>query len=101
MRCFSLLVHGTLDWSPDAVAKWEIPETRPTDLYCRTYTFARSTKEASVKVLAETRSYYEETTDWFINDLLEMHLTVEEIKSAPFYKGMFKGKTERTFCYLS
>ncbi|QYU70320.1 hypothetical protein J4558_09470 [Leptolyngbya sp. 15MV] len=59
--------------------------------------FAGSTDDAIGKVLAEVRSYYEDTTDWFVHDLLDLRLQVDEIKIAPFYKGLMKGNLGTTF----
>lgn len=53
------------------------------------------------KTLAEVQPYYEKTTDLFINNLLDMYLTVEEIKSVAFYKGLSKGSINETFYPLS
>lgn len=97
MRCYSLLVHGVLDWSPQAIEKWQIPKTRPSGFYCHRHIFASSSDDAIGKVLADVRSYYEDTTDWFVNDLLELKLEVEEIKTAPFFKGLMKDNRGATF----
>ena len=97
MRCYILLVHGALDWSPQAIEKWAIPDSRPSGFYCTRHVFARSAHTAVDMVLADVRSYYEDTTDWFINDLLDLRLEVDEIKPAPFYKGLFKNNLGATF----
>jgi hypothetical protein len=97
MRCFRLLVHGVLNWSPQAVEKWSIPETRPSGFYCTRHIFARSADEAAEKVVADVRSYYEDTTDWFTNQLLEMKLEVQDLNRAPFYKGLCKQDLGATF----
>jgi hypothetical protein len=97
MRCYYLLVHGILDWSPGAIAKWQLPETRPSGFYCHRHVFASSSEDAIGKVLAAVRSYYEDTTDWFVNELLDLKLEVEEIREAPFYKGLIKDNLGATF----
>ena len=97
MRCYSLLVHGVLDWSPQAIKKWQIPATRPSGFYCHRHVLASSSDEAISKVLTDVHSYYEDTTDWFVHDLLNLELEVEEIETAPFYKGLIKGNLGATF----
>ncbi|MXP45325.1 hypothetical protein [Allopontixanthobacter sediminis] len=97
MRCYRLLVHGVLDWSARAVEKFQIPVTRPSGFYCHRHVFASSPDDAATKVLADVRSYYEDTTDWFVSDLLDLRLEVDEIKTAPFYKGLFKDNLGATF----
>ncbi|TNE27915.1 MAG: hypothetical protein EP350_10945 [Alphaproteobacteria bacterium] len=97
MKCYRLLVHGVLDWLPEAVEKWEVPESRPSGFYCTRHTFARSADDATEKVLADVRSYYEDTTDWFAHDLLELRLEIDEIGFAPFYQGLLKPNLGATF----
>lgn len=97
MRCYSLLVHGVLDWSAGAVEKWQIPETRPSGFYYHRHVFASSSDHAIGKVLVDMRFHYKDTTDWFINDLLDLILEVEEIKTAPFYKGLIKDNLGAAF----
>ncbi len=97
MRCYRLLVHGVLDWAPDAIKKWEVPASRPSGFYCTRHTLARSAKDATKNVLADVRSYYEDTTDWFVRDLLTLSLEVEEITPAPFYKGLLRDNLGATF----
>ena len=97
MRCYRLLVHGVLDWNPDAVEEWEIPATRPSGFYCTRYILVRNVDDATDRVLADVRSYYEDTTDWFVHDLLTLRLEIEEIRSAPFYKGLLRDNLGATF----
>lgn len=97
MRCYRLIVHGLLDWAPDAIKKWEVPASRPSRFYCTRHTFARSAEDATDKVFADVRSYYEDTTDWFVHNLLTLRLEVDEIKPAPFYKGFTRDNLGATF----
>ena len=97
MKCYKLLVHGKLDWSPEAVRKWHVPDTRPSGFYCTRFRFARSREEATAKVLEDVRTFYEQTTDWFVHDLLELGLEIEEISRAPFYLGLKKPNHVATF----
>ena len=97
MRCYRLLVHGVLDWAPDAIKKREISASRPSGFYCTRHTFARSAEDAIAKGLSEVRSHYEDTTDWFVRDLLSLRLEVDEIKHAPFYKGLLRDNLGATF----
>jgi len=92
-----LVLHGVLDWEPEAVKKWQVPASRPSGFYCTRYTLARSADEAVDRVLADVRSYYEDTTDWFLNNLLTLKLEVDEIRPAPFYKGFLKDNLGATF----
>lgn len=90
-------MHGVLDWSARAVEKFQIPVTRPSGFYCHRHVFASSPDHAASKVLVDVRSYYEDTTDWFVSDLVDFKLEVDEIKTAPFYKGLFKDNLGATF----
>ena len=92
-----MIVHGLLDWNPDAIGKWEVPASRSSGFFCTRHTFARSAEDATDKVFANVRSYYEDATDWFVHDLLMLRLEVDEIKPAPFFKGLMKDNLGTTF----
>lgn len=79
-----MLVHGVFDWDPEAIEKFEAPATRPSGFYCTRYILVRNVADATDRVLADVRSYYDDTTDWFVHDLLTLRLEIEDIESAPF-----------------
>lgn len=95
MRCFYVLVHGTLEWEADHAANEEM--FTPAGFYCHRYVLAKGFEEAANKAFRRIRKNLEKQTGWLGQGLAKLTLEAEELKPAPIHKLLRPGRHVRDF----
>jgi hypothetical protein len=84
MRCFYVLVHGSLEWKNGCAEDEEL--FTPAGFYCHRYVVASGYKEAAEKAFHRIRKNLEKQTGWLKQGLVRLTLEAEELSPAPFRK---------------
>jgi len=86
VRCFYILVHGTLSWRTE-LAPGDDPEAfRPAGFYCHRYVLASGDDEAKDKAFDRVRRNLDKQTGWIGAGLAVLDLQAEEVVEAPMHK---------------
>lgn len=98
MRCFYVLVHGTLSWRAElAATKSALVETRPLGFYCHRYVLASNEGEAAAVAIRRVRENLEKQTGWIGAGLAALELEAEELTIAPMHKLLKPDNRGHTF----
>ena len=84
MRCFYVLVHGSLEWPSDHAEDEDA--FAPEGFYCHRYGFASGYKEAVEKAFRRVRKNLENQTGWLGQGLAKLTLEASELTPAPMRK---------------
>jgi len=84
MRCFYVLVHGSIEWPTDHLENDEA--FTPAGFYCHRYVFASGYEEAAEKAFRRVRKNLEKQTGWIGQGAARLSLEAAELKPAPMYK---------------
>ena len=95
MRCFYVLVHGTLEWGCEPAIDEEF--FRPAGFYCHRYVLASGYREAADKAFTRVRKNFEKQTGWLGQGVAKLTLEAEELKPAPLHKLLGRSKQVRDF----
>lgn len=90
MRCFYVLVHGTLEWSPDQLDDQEM--FTPAGFYCHRYVLATGYEDAAERAFRRIRKSLERQTGWIGQGGARLTLQAEELKPAPLHKLFRRGR---------
>ena len=96
MRCFYVLVHGRLTWSPEApntVENWNLPA----GFYCHRYVLAAHDEQAIDKAFLSVRENLDQQTTWLTRGLATVDLKAEEVDPQPPYKLLKRVNRGHTF----
>ena len=95
MRCFYVLVHGSLEWDCEP----EIDEEffRPAGFYCHRYVLASGFKHAAEKALRRVRKNFEKQTGWLAEGRANLTLEAQELTLAPMHKLLRRGNRGQSF----
>lgn len=97
MRCYNVLVHGTLDWLPGLTPRDEIGVTKPHGFYCHRFVLAPDEAKASDTALRRVRANLDKQTGWLRDGLATVELHAEEITGAPMRKLLMPDNRGHTF----
>ena len=81
MRCFYVLVHGSIEWPSDHLDDEEM--FTPAGFYCHRYVLASGYEEAVEKAFRRIRKNLEKQTGWLMQGLAKLTLEATELKPAP------------------
>jgi hypothetical protein len=95
LRCFYVLVHGTLDWHSDHAEDEE--NFTPAGFYCHRYVFASGFEEAAEKAFRRVRKNLERQTGWIGRGLAKLTLEAEELTPAPMRNLLKRGNRGQKF----
>jgi hypothetical protein len=97
MRCFYVLVHGTLDWRPDRSPKDELGEGKPVGFYCHRYVLATNEASAIEIAFSRVRANLDRKLGWLRDGLATVELEAEEVEPAPMRKLLKRDNLGHTF----
>jgi hypothetical protein len=95
MRCFYVLVHGTLEW--DCEPDVDDDFFRPAGFHCPRYVLASGYEEAANKAFRRVRKNLEKQTGWLGQGLAKLTLEAEELKPAPIHKLLRRNRRVKDF----
>lgn len=95
MRCFYVLVHGSLDW--DCEPEVDEENFRPAGFYCHRYVLASGYQQAAEKAFRRIRKNLEKQTGWLGKGQAKLTLEATELFPAPMRKLLKRGDRERRF----
>ena len=84
MRCFYVVVHGTLEWSADHLENEDA--FTPAGFHCHRYVLASGFEEAAGKAFRHIRRNLEKQTGWLKQGRAKLTLECEELRPAPLHK---------------
>jgi hypothetical protein len=84
MRCYYVLVHGTLNWQVAASAEGGVPQ--PRGFYCHRYLLAPDEGSAAEIAFRRVRSNLDRQSGWLADGSATLHLEAEEISVTSFLK---------------
>jgi hypothetical protein len=98
MRCFFVLVHGSLHWHGEPPpAEDGALKGPPTGFYCHRYVFASAKGEAEAAAFARVRKNLDRQTGWISRGLATLELEAEEVAAAPMRKLLKRENQGHTF----
>ena len=95
MRCFYVLVRGTLEWECEYAEDEEM--FTPAGFHCHRYVLARGYEEAAEKAFRRIRKNLEKQTGWLKQGLAKLTLEAEELKPAPIRKLLRRDNRGHSF----
>jgi len=98
MRCFYVLVHGTLNWPAESYPTDEgHPPFHPLGFYCHRYVLASDEVAAANLAFRRVRGNLDKQTHWFSSGQATLELDAEDVESAPLYKLLKPDNRGHTF----
>lgn len=97
MRCYYVLVHGSLDWLGDRTAQDEMGSARPVGFYCHRYLLAADEAEATKTAFQRVLTNLDTKMGWVRDGLATVELEAEEVNPAPIYKLLKRENRGHTF----
>ena len=95
MRCFYVLVHGSIEWDSEPAVDDEF--FRPAGFHCHRYVLASGYKDAAERAFRRVRKNLEKQTGWIGQGLVKLTLEAEELTLAPMRKLLRRDNREHTF----
>lgn len=95
MRCFYVLVHGTLEWPSDQLDDQDM--FTPAGFYCHRYVLASGYEDAAERAFRRIRKSLERQTGWMGQGAARLTLEAAELKPAPFHKLFRRGRKVSDF----
>src|SRR3990170_7227530 len=95
MRCFYVLVHGSLEW--DSEPEIDDDFFRPAGFHCHRYVLAAGYEDAVKKAFRRVRKNLEKQTGWMGQGLAKLTLEAEELVPAPMHKLLRRGNRGQSF----
>ena len=83
MRCYYVLVHGTLTWHSENPADDEIGAKRPAGFYCHRYLLAADENDATARAFRRVNDNVEREFGWVSSGAASVDLEAEEVSTAP------------------
>jgi len=97
MRCFYVLVHGTLRWSATEPVIDAIGADRPDGFWCHRYVLAEDEEMAENKAFQRVRDNLDREFGWLSTGAALVNLNAEEVSNAPFHKLLKPDNKGHTF----
>lgn len=97
MRCFYVLVHGTLRWSATELAVDAIGADQPDGFWCHRYVLAENEESAEGKALQRVLDNLDREFGWLSTGAALVDLNAEEVSNAPFHKLLKPDNKGHTF----
>lgn len=97
MRCYYVLVHGTLGWVPGRSASHEFGAMKPAGFSCHRYVLASSEAAAIDTAFNRVRANLDREMGWLREGLATVELDAEEVAAAPIYKLLRPDNRGHTF----
>jgi len=94
MRCYYVLVHGTLDWN---VAPPSHDVNQPRGFYCHRYVLASDEESAARIALGRVRANLDRGGRWLSDGSATLTLEVEEVSTAPMHRLLKPDNRGHTF----
>ena len=95
MRCFYVLVHGTLEWECDP--EFDDDFFRPSGFHCHRFVLAKGFEDAAEKAFRRVRKNLEKQTGWLGQGLAKLTLEAEELSPAPMRKLLRRADRRHSF----
>ena len=80
MRCFYVVVHGTLEWSADHLENEDA--FTPAGFHCHRYVLASGFEEAAGKAFRHIRRNLEKQTGWLKQGRAKLTLESEQMQTS-------------------
>ena len=97
MRCFYVLIHGSLNWHEAQIPDDPVGNDRPTGFWCHRYVLATDKAGAEIKAMRRVRDNLEREVRWISKGLATLDLRAEEVSFAPIIKMMKPENKGHTF----
>jgi len=97
MRCYYVLVHGSLDWLPEHSARDEFGATKPAGFYCHRYILASNKAGAIDTAFRRVRENIDREMGWLRDGLATVEFEAEEVTAAPMHKLLKPDNRGHTF----
>ena len=97
MRCYYVLVHGSLDWKTDRSAVDGFGAAKPAGFYCHRYVLALNEAGAIDVAFRRVRANLDKTMGWLRDGLATVELDAAEIAAAPMHKLLKPDNRGHTF----
>src|SRR5690242_17445898 len=97
MRCYYVLVHGTLDWLPGRSAKDEFGAAKPAGFFSHRYVLAHNETGAIERAFRRVRANLDKQMGWLRDGLATVDLRAEEVAVAPMRKLLKPENRGHTF----
>lgn len=97
MRCYYVLVHGSLDWLPARSASDELGAARPIGFYAHRYVLALNEEAASAVAFRRVLANLDRQMGWLRDGLATVALEAEEVAPAPIGKLLRPNNRGHTF----
>jgi hypothetical protein len=97
MRCFYVLVHGTLQWPASKGAIDAIGIDQPTGFWCHRYVLAADEKSAGNKALRRVSDNLEREFGWLSSGAATVDFKAAEVSVAPVRKLLKPDNKGHTF----
>ena len=97
MRCYYVLVHGSLDWLPGRSANDEFGAAKPVGFYCHRYVLASSEAGAIDVSFRRVRANLDRKMRWLRDGLATVELYAEQVAAAPMFKLLKPDNLGHTF----
>jgi len=94
MRCYYVMVHGSLNWVGAAPAEGG---SQPRGFYCHRYVLASDEQSATDIAFERVRLNLDRSFGWLSDDSVVLTMEVEEIRTAPFRKLLKPDNRGHTF----
>jgi hypothetical protein len=95
MRCFYVLVHGSIEWDCEPAVDDEF--FRPAGFHCHRYVLASGYEDAAKKAFRRVRKNLEKQTGWIEQGLAKLTLEAEELTPAPMRKLLRRDNRAHAF----
>jgi hypothetical protein len=97
MRCFYVLVHGTLQWHPSKLATDVIRADRPDGFWCHRFVLAADEKGAVNKTFRRVTDNLDGEFGWLSSGAAKVALEATEVSVAPVHKLLKPDNKGHTF----
>ena len=95
MRCFYVLVQGSLEWPSDHLD--DVEAFTPAGFTCERYVLASGFEDAAKKAFRIVRRNLERQTGWLGQGVAKLTREAQELKPAPIHKLLRPGRRVRDF----
>jgi hypothetical protein len=97
VRCYYILVHGRLDWSPGRSANDDFGAMKPAGFYCHRYVLAHDEAAAAETAFRRVRDNLDRQMGWLRNGLAVVQLKAENVSTAPMHKLLRRDNRGHSF----
>lgn len=97
MRCYYVLVHGSLQWAVDRSAGDDFAAMKPKGFHCHRYVLAASEAQAASTAFDRVRANLDSQMGWLRDGLATVELEAQEVEPAPMHKLLKRDNRGHSF----